>query len=187
MNHSVIGIVGHKRNGKDTIANVLINHNGYERYAFADPLKQACGIIFMLSDDQLYGDQKEVLDPRWNTSPRKLLQITGTDLFRNQLTELIPEMNFGSDRTLWCYRFRLWLEQQTEPKRIVISDTRFEDEADIIHSLGGVLVRVVRPSIVSNDTHPSETEQDKIVCDYTLINDGTLDELEQKVKGLFIK
>lgn len=36
----VILVTGLKRSGKDTVANYFSSHYGFERYAFADPIKK---------------------------------------------------------------------------------------------------------------------------------------------------
>lgn len=186
MKHSIVGIVGHKRHGKDSVADVFIA-NGYKRYAMADPLKRAVQEIFMFTDEQLYGnEEKEKIDERWGVSPRKTLQVVGTDLFRDALKKAVPEMDFGDDGSLWCRRFHLWLDAQMEAQKIILSDVRFEDEAKTITDLGGMLIRVIRPiENEEKDMHPSETEQDKIVADFTIQNDGTLEKLKSKTCNLF--
>ena len=42
-----------KGSGKDTVSEYLINHYGYNRYAFGDPVKDVCRVMFNFSEDQL--------------------------------------------------------------------------------------------------------------------------------------
>ena len=52
----VFAITGHKRHGKDTVANRLIQH-GYRRFAFADALKEELLEMYpVLTRDNLYGN-----------------------------------------------------------------------------------------------------------------------------------
>ena len=53
-----------------------------------------------------------------------------------------------------------------EGKRVVITGVRFEDEADAIIELGGLLVFVDRPGLDTSDGHSSETGVDAIVAKY---------------------
>ena len=63
----IIGLCGKKRVGKDTFADYLVDNYNFDKYAFANPLKEACRIMFCFNDEQLYGDQKEDFDSNWNT------------------------------------------------------------------------------------------------------------------------
>lgn len=182
MQHTIIGICGPKYSGKDTAAATLARAHKYQMVAFASFLKDACRAIFMLSHDQLHGDKKEVVDERWGVSPRQILQRVGTDLFREQLHKVLPELNLGADKSLWCRCMRMWIDTFKTPQRIVITDVRFKDEEELVRSLGGKILRIERAARPgSGDTHASEVEQTQIVADYTIHNDGTLQDLAREV------
>jgi len=72
----------------------------------------------------------------------------------------------------------------------VIPDTRFPNEVEAIKSRNGIIVRVVRPdNPYPQSYHESETALDNVQF-ITIINDGSLDQLKQKVAdtfGQFIK
>jgi hypothetical protein len=184
---TIIGLMGRKQSGKDTIAEHLIEEYGFTRYAFADPIKEACQVIFGFTKEQCWGDQKEVVDPYWNITPRKVFQIMGTELFQFELPKYAAELaDIG--RTFWAYRFARWYEQQlaVNPNiQVVITDCRFPFEADLIKSLGGTVIKVIRPNQVYNDNHASEVEMDTVPYDYLIENDGTIEDLEIKVKAVF--
>lgn len=181
--HTIIGLTGKKRSGKDTVATFLTKHYGFEQIAFATPLKQACQQIFTLSDAQLHDQTlKETIDPRWGVSPRKLLQTIGTELFREQLKRVLPEITIPTDMELWCYCTALRIRALPTPRRIVFTDIRYEDEAKLVTDLGGILVRIDRQIEQSTDTHASETCD--IQSQFTIVNDGTLEELEAKSLSL---
>lgn len=174
----IIGICGKKRHGKDTIADYLKNTYGFVQLSFAQPLKDACKILFKLSDEQLYGDLKEVIDPRHGKSPREMLQWLGTDVFRNQFND-----------SFWINHLKMTCMEiiKQDPKaKIIVSDIRFQNELDIVKELNGFVIKINRPSIVSNDNHESEKHIDNIVGHNILIeNDGTIDDLYNKVDMLF--
>lgn len=177
--HLIVGVCGPKFSGKDTSAAVLVRNHQFLLCSFASFLKEACRSIFMLSHDQLHGDKKETVDPRWNVTPREILQKVGTDLFRDRLSEVLPTLNLGEDKTLWSHCMRLWLDAFATPQRIVIPDVRFKDEEDFIRSLGGKIVRITRDTAASSgDLHVSELEQAKIEADFTVSNNGTIHDLE---------
>ena len=56
----IIGIIGNKGTGKDTLGEHLINKYNYTRYGFGDPVKQICKILFNLEIEQLYGNKKDI-------------------------------------------------------------------------------------------------------------------------------
>ena len=62
-----------------------------------------------------------------------------------------------------------------------MSDMRFQNEIDMIHQLGGIVIKLTRPSINNTDAHESEKNIDNLKGDFNIINDGTLEELYKKV------
>lgn len=181
VQHVIVGICGPKFSGKDTAAATLCRSFQYVQASFASFLKEACRSIFMLSHNQLHGDEKETLDERWGITPRQILQKVGTELFRQRLPEVLPQLNLGGDGSLWCHCMRLWLETFETPQRIVITDVRFRDEEALIRSLGGKIVRIERASRPVSDDHASEVEQAAIVADYVIHNDGSYADLAREV------
>lgn len=183
----LIGLTGKKQSGKDTVAEHLIEEYGFTRYAFADPIKEACQAIFGFTKEQCWGKEKELIDPFWHISPRKALQIIGTELFQFELPKYAPELaEIG--RTFWVQRFALWYEKFLEKYPdggVVISDVRFPFEADMIKSLGGTIIKIVRPSEQYNDMHSSETEMDQIQYDYLLNNTRTIEDLKIAVDEVY--
>ncbi len=104
-----------------------------------------------------------------NYSVGKLLQLLGTDCFRNIISQ-----NVWVDDLFSTYQAGQY---------VVISDVRATNEEQTIHKLGGVIIRVVRPEIELTDgrsrTHASENWT--VVADIELDNSGTLEELLEKV------
>lgn len=183
----IIGIVGRKRHGKDTVGAYLEDDHGFHVTAFALPLKRACRDIFGLSAEQVYGDQKEEVDPRWKLTPRFILQKFGTEVGR----AIHPQT---------------WIKATLDRAEgdVAITDVRFVNEAAAIRDRGGYLIKVIRPSKMTRaqllhaqvaqwsslaaralawwqGEHPSEAEVDLIEADYTIINDGTLSDLQREV------
>lgn len=148
-----IGFIGLAGSGKDTAALGLIEH-GWCRMAFADRLKE---LAWHFGWD---GEKDE--------SGRRLLQDLGM-----------------AART---YNQTFWIEQASRSlkeisdnflsKPKVWTDVRFQNEADFVRSRGGVIVRIIRPSLKSKDSHESELNQLAIDADYTVVNDGTPAELK---------
>lgn len=79
----IIGLAALARSGKDTVASILLEHEGVNTYALADPLKIGCQVLFGLTDAETWNDdlkEKELL--HWGWSPRKFFQTVGTDWLR---------------------------------------------------------------------------------------------------------
>lgn len=189
----IIGIIGKKRSGKDTLADYLIKNYNFEKYSFAMPIKEAAKHLFGFTDEQVYGDLKDVVDYNWNITPRLALQVLGTEIFQYDIQDRIPELKTVG-RAHWVKRFEMWYNDKIlfESEdigfendgifHVVLPDVRFQHEVDGIRKLGGKIIKVVRPELTSNDEHASEMELDLITdIDYTIINDSTLDALYEKL------
>lgn len=170
----MIGFVGKKSSGKDTAGDYLVKKYNFEKQSFANPLKRCCKEMFSLTDEQLNDPiLKETPDPRWfGATPRQILQYVGTDLLRNQLKNIIP--NIGEN--VHINAFKLWYENNKH-KKIVLCDVRFLNEANMIKENGGILIKIYRGENKTKDLHQSEMELEKIKCDIIIDNNGSLEEL----------
>jgi hypothetical protein len=71
-----------------------------------------------------------------------------------------------------------------------ITDMRFPNEMEAIVERKGITIRVTRPVKKNKNTprlHPSETSLDKAKFDYEIINDGTIEDLVEKVREILTK
>ena len=171
---TIIGIGYKKRSGKDTITDQLVGEHGFHRIAFADRLKDVAEQMFMWDARHFVGDAKERVDEFWGLSPRRALQLLGTEAGRQV---------FGHD--IWIKHVLYVIKQRPDIRDWVISDVRFPDEAQAIKDWGGVVWRVDRPGLVGGDGHASETAMDGYDgWDQVIVNDGTVDELRDKVNDL---
>jgi hypothetical protein len=182
--------MGIKESGKDTCADHLVQKYNHIKKPFSDPLKRACQELFLFTDDQMYGsqEQKETPDPHWfGCTPRLALQYVGTDLLRNQLSKIMPEL----DTNIFTHHFKLWYDrerQQNPGLKVTIPDVRFANEVDLIHSLGGIVIKITRPNLMNSDQHLSEIELQTITSfDMEIYNDGTLMELYGKIDAIFLR
>ncbi len=183
----IIGIKGRKGSGKDTIANYLVDKHSYYKYGFADPLKEGIQKMFGFTNDQLWGDEKEIVDPFWGVSPREILQYTGTELFQFDLGKYIPAFQ-KIGRSIWVKKFEQWYKHYHEWDQInnvVIADLRFLHEAVKIKELGGMILEVVRETKLNEfSDHPSEVELAQIVPDYVVDNTASIDVLYNNIEFL---
>ncbi len=177
----LVGLLGTKGVGKDTVGDYLVSRYGYEKRAFATPIKEACAVLFQLPSARFEGDEKEVCDPEHGLSPREMMQLVGTDFFRDLVRH-----------DFWIRHFQRWYaNRQTPPHRVVVTDLRFQNEVDIIKALGGVVWRVTREDDgqpgrhTLTDHHITERGVAELQgVDDVLANNGSLDELGDKVARL---
>jgi hypothetical protein len=166
MQH-IIAITGEKRHGKSTIAQTLFDL-GFETVNFADPVRAVAHLVFGITYEEMENDDlKEMpLDRFPFISPREIMQQIGTDLFRDWIDDTWIEA---------------WKRAIPDKLAVVTGDLRFPNEADSVRALGGYVVRVVNPNKPSGtDQHISESGQDRVTPDFTIINDGTIEELRAK-------
>lgn len=185
----IILLCGKKRVGKDTVADYLCVKYGFVKYSFADPMKRACKEIFMFTDEQLWGKKKEVIDPRLGITPRRILQVFGTELMRHDIHKHIPELLKAIPlNTLWIQRFKWWYENNKD-KNIIISDGRFINELEIIKEMGGILIMIHRESVEEQNksNHASEKEQEKMDDSISLViyNDYSFKVLYNQIDNIY--
>lgn len=172
----LIGVLGIKQSGKDTVADYLVKNFQFKKLAFAAPLKEVCRILFNFDDEQLYGSKKEEIDYRWNITPRNAYQYIGTDLIRHNMKHLLPDIgnNFWVKLTIDNYH-------QNKNENTIISDVRFQNEIDAILNERGVIIKIIRPKNDNKDEHESEKNITDLKGNYEIINDGSIEDLYRKI------
>lgn len=171
----LIGVTGKARSGKDTVADRLVDQYGFNRFTFARPLKEAIKIMFDLSDDHVDGHLKEEVVPWIGKSPRELMQSLGTEWARDHVS---PEIWINVLAVV--YSRAVVAHQKSgvgSPFLAVVTDVRFDNEAQWIRSMGGIVVQVVRDIAPDVRSHVSEAGVSLVNTDLLIKNNGTLDEL----------
>ena len=116
---------------------------------------------------------------------RDLLQKLGTDAMRDGLhtnawiNALMAD--YTPTQVQWAQGPLGGYEDGPLPNWI-ITDTRFPNEAQAIKDKGGIVVKIERPGIGPVNDHPSETALKDYNFDYTINNDGKLEDLLIKIK-----
>lgn len=161
----LIGLVGKIGAGKTTVARRL-NHHGFTEYSFSDPLKQIAS-IFGFNDNQLYGTQAQKLEvnEEWGISGREFMQKFGTEVCRDLLPKVIPQMD-----KVWIRCFEGFFARNDGD--VVVGDVRFVDEADTIRRMGGKIIRIISDGDGDgiDHSHASETEMDAYKEDFVINN-----------------
>lgn len=171
----LIGITGKARAGKDTMAEYLQCEFGFVRLPFADPLKMAAQNIFGLTDAQTWDDEvKETKIDHWGMSPREIFQKLGTEAVKG---------TFGSE--VWIKRWMITYELIKGTDTVVVPDVRFDLEASVIRSRGGIIVEIRRGTGLEGETAQHVSEQGlTLVPDFVIENFGTKKELYASLDAL---
>jgi hypothetical protein len=139
-----------------------------------------------------------------NTTIREFLQLLGTECLRNNLHPDIHVISTFSDyKTVYTTvsdKGRFEREDLDIKPNWIITDTRFPNEAEAIKSRGGIVIRVDRKEAagegaiqktvngktfwVKSHGHASETSLDEYPFDYVINNNGTIEELVDKVQEM---
>jgi hypothetical protein len=169
----LLAITGKKGSGKTTVAGFLKTRL-HEEVSFASPLKELCRTVFGLTSEQLEDPVlKETVDFRYGVSPRKILQEVGTGLFRETLPKLIPNTEH-----IWVRCLGRKIDELTEMgvTNIVVSDVRFDDEADFLRKRKFTIIHTIRPGQVV-DSHSSELGITRDPSDLVIENSSGLSDL----------
>lgn len=169
----IIGLTGLAGSGKDSVRAVLQQH-GYTGLAFADPIRAMLRALFQeggISQAHITARElKETPIPQLGFSYRQLAQTLGTEWGRALGQDIWVKLANARMDELLAATFG--------PVQFVISDVRFPNEAALIRARGGQIWHVVRPGVQPVRAHESEAHAITLPCDFTILNDGTLEDLQ---------
>lgn len=208
----LIGLAGKKNCGKDTVANIFVEAEGFKKIAFADPLKEMLGKVFHLEAKYLHDEKlKEAELPE-----RITIDYTHLD----EIREIVKDWGFVVDRdsregmesffgreirtarelmqTVGTDILRryirddifivlLFSRMKDFNGHIVVSDVRLKNERDAIKKAGGTMMLIKR-DVANKDSHISEndlgTEKE---YDVVIKNDDiTLNQLRSEVTMWYV-
>ena len=206
---NLIGISGKMGSGKDTLSIVMnyiaddnapdsigrwtqdVDDFAYKNKKYSEKLKyMVCFLIGCSRSDLEDREFKEKeLGEEWDgLTPRKLLQLLGTEAGRQIIHPNIWVNALFADHE---NNKSEWLSATNS--KWIVTDVRFPNEANIIKEKGGIMIRINRPQYLDNglvirkNEHLSETSLDEYdKFDYVIENDGTVQDLIDKVKSLNI-
>jgi hypothetical protein len=202
----MIGICGDIGSGKSYSADYLHEKHGYDHLAWAEPLKEVCYYIYgpMGAERRhFFGTQADKNEPLHdirdkNGAPltgRKIMEWLGTEGYRGAdpdtwvkwtMAVKVTKIAIQGDSGTWFFkdpnRIVTPEEVRQRQQRFVVGDVRFQNEADAIHSKGGVIVEVIRTGHTSQRTgHASDEEWREIPKDFVIeAASGDLDGLYRR-------
>jgi hypothetical protein len=178
----LLGIAGKKRSGKDTVASIIFEqYPNVQVMAFATRMKDICASTFGVPIALFYDQSvKEIKISGWKMSPREMMTTMdgaikgtyGADFFVRVIQQEYERLNA--------------LDYPDSPNILIITDVRFDAEAEWLKSVGGKIIQVTRPTDEKTDhsTHWSETGFNKKHIDYVINNDSSLDNLQNNIYKL---
>lgn len=165
-------IAGKARNGKDTVGNFIRDYYSNQK------------VITLQYSHYIKEYAKRISD--WDGSeenkPRELLQQLGTSLIREQIDEYFFIHRMREDIRVYSYFYNV----------IIISDVRLEEEITALQEQfdNVYVLHVSRPNLESELTATQQHHRTEIGLDYfdrydyKIINDGTLEDLKEKVEAI---
>ena len=180
----LIGVLGRSRSGKDTTANIIMSlyPEQYILRRFAQPIKNALKEIYDFTPEQLEDDEKEVIDKRYNITPRQAMQEMTAHYLKKHGGA------FFSERVFTAFDISASASDSatvSAPFGIIIPDVRYEHDINAIRNRGGIIIKVTRPSLTINQQHTVEDNIQTFEGDFTIVNDGDILHLKNKIESIF--
>lgn len=166
---------GWLQSGKDTVGNLLCKNHGFQRFAFADILKDEV--------HEIYGIPRHLLD--CNKGKREIWKPDG-----RTVRQILIDHGQGRRKENVEYWILKVLDKIRvgECSRLVITDWRFPNEYDVISSHLSDNYRVLTWRVDRWTVPPlvNETEQalDEFTFDNVISNKGSMHDLKETVTGL---
>ena len=157
----IIGLHGKAGSGKDFAADYLCEIGDFEKTSFAKPLYDMINCIGFNASSSMNREEKESEDNFLDTSIRKLTQTLGTEWGR----ELI-------DKDIWLKV----IDKQIRFGNFVISDVRFDNEAEmIVNKHKGFVINIIGldNKYEISTSHKSEHGIKEEYIFTTIVNDYT--------------
>jgi hypothetical protein len=180
----VVGLTGRKQAGKDTVAIHLIQQYGFQRFAFADAIRE---MVHTLNPIIVVGENghgtaaglkvSDFLEVGW--TPEQLKKAF--PIYREFLQKLGTECVRKYSEDFWV---NIVLDQMTDDNaRYVITDTRFPNEAELLKTRrfrgDDVYLWHIQNDVAESvpAEHDSERWAGKLNEDHILHNNGSIAEL----------
>lgn len=170
----IIMLSGWAGSGKDAAASILMDELGFQRFAFADPLKHDVARETGISLEHFYSrhlkDSLIEFDGEMITPRALLIEAAANarakypNIYANMIADTI---------------------QKVGSKRVVISDWRYRNEYEVLRTFFDKVVRIhiTRPGIIQS-AEPSEHDLDGETMDIEIQNGGSISMFRDALKDL---
>lgn len=204
----IIGLAGKAGTGKDTAGAYLIKQYGFERIAFADKLKQSFASLFDIPPwelEKLKNDPTAFVGIGHHNEPDVLIgdfvMRDGTRTHRYQPAKMwLPirehtvrkgHQRYGDESHRQVFGYDFWLDVALPVggyyagRKIVVTDVRYDNEAERIRELDGRVIQLIR-NVEAVNAHSSEVPISAHLVNISIVNNGTLMELYSKIDGAMV-
>lgn len=198
----IVGLLGFIGSGKGTAGDIL-KDMGFTPVSFAKGVKDVTAEMFgwprhlLEGDTQVSREWREQPDKFWSAefgksfTPRYALQLMGTEVGR----EIFHE-------DFWVIKLKKFI-QDNPNQNYVITDVRFQNELDFVHTMQGTTIEIERnvpphwysvatqanrgdhkaeTFMLESGVHESEWRWIGGDIDHKILNSGTVDELKENLK-----
>lgn len=176
-----------------TVFHIQSNHNQLETFFDREE-----AVNVMSHWDENYQQEVYIASEDVIMTPRLLLQLLGTEAGRQIIHPNIWVNSLFADYTM-SEEGKVKLRRANNTAASVhalkggylpnwiVTDMRFPNELEAIKSRGGLTIRLERPQLIKRDfEHASETALDNAEFDVVIQNDGTINELIDKVREVVL-
>lgn len=171
-NPPLIGLTGLARSGKDTVAARLVQQHRFVQHSFADPIRKFVASILGWSLEELQNGKDDPITWLNDQTPRHLMQTVGTEWGRQMIH---PHLWVES-----CMRRSHWT-RKVDGRPVVISDVRFDNEAEAIREAGGQVWLLIRAKSGIAGSHVSEAGVRADLIDGVVPNNASIEMLNAVV------
>lgn len=171
----IIGLSGYAQSGKDTTGRIIQegdDSRDWKLVAYADKLREFCLAI----------DPIVWLDTGWRYS--QVLEEFGYEDAKKrfpEFREILQRIGTEGGRQVFWDDFWVDLLFSSHEGDLIITDVRFVNEAEGILKRGGEVWRIERPGVGPANSHVSEKPLPAELVTRTIVNDGALVDLADKV------
>jgi hypothetical protein len=185
----IIGLCGRKMSGKNFIADrieMLVGSRpeceyincDVEKAAFADPIKEFVVNVLGIRRESAYGSDAQKNSKTsylWENMPAFVRERNHGKAGAMTAREVMQV--FGTELTRLCWGEDIWVNAmkrravQSSAGYFVITDVRFQNEAEVIRELGGEVWLIKGPSSTSGGDHHASEAIEEVVVDKVIEND----------------
>lgn len=187
----IFGLTGVAQVGKDTAAKALIE-SGYRRVGFADALREMLYALNPLipTSGVDVDERGEIIPASAVTRLREVVDVFGWEGAKQskEVRELLQRLGTEAGREILGEN--IWIDTALgefdyfKTNKIVVSDVRFDNEAEAIRRRCGVVVKIERPGFAPINNHASDAGISAELIDHIVTNDGSIDDLHKQIRSI---
>lgn len=195
MRPMILGLTGAAGSGKDSVADILVAKHGFQRIAFADALYKEVSTAFNVPITFLKTRE---------TKEKRSARLSLGHCMEGEFAQVVRQIKHRGNRPIghsnipypprqilqwWGTEYRraqresYWIDKVRDrllsgpDQDWVVTDVRFQNEADMVLERGGRLGLVTRPGVKPVADHVSEAFWQTCNPDILIRNDGDIDDL----------